>query len=240
VQRNIGRGTVLDIAYVGNGAHDMMQRRDINELPYWTTLLSVNPQNVDPTTGGVLNSNLLYKYPGYTNVYYNSPSINSNYNSLQVQANRRFTRGLQFGSSYTWSKELDIVDNPSGSSATVPTYQPLHGWDYGPAGWDRANMLIINFVWDLPKASRAWNNVLVRGVLYNWQTSGLLQFVDGTPTGAGCGYTTSVNVTGGGDGSRCVQVGGDPNLPRSQRTLAHWFNTSVFQPAARANMGHRG
>ena len=42
--------------------------------------------------------------PGWGDVNLREPAGSSNYHSLQVSANRRFSSRLQYGMSYTWSK----------------------------------------------------------------------------------------------------------------------------------------
>jgi len=57
-----------------------------------------DPANQDPTNPGrPLPDNFFRPYLGHADINYRSNSVNSNYNSLQLSANRRFTRGLQFG-----------------------------------------------------------------------------------------------------------------------------------------------
>jgi len=42
---------------------------------------------------------------------------NSNYNALQIDVTRRFSKGLQFRANYTWSKNLDINSGLTGAQA---------------------------------------------------------------------------------------------------------------------------
>jgi len=155
VQRDIGFKTVVDVAYVGSLGRHLFQRRDLNVLPYGARFL---PQNQDPTTGRPLPDNFMRPYPGFGSIGYLEPASSSSYHSLQVQANRRFSRGLQFGASWTWSKAMDYTD---GDTGTVATYVPLRVWNYGKAGYDRTHILAINWLWDLPPASKLVNNVVV-------------------------------------------------------------------------------
>ena len=49
--------------------------------------------------------------------------------------------------------------------------------------------------------------------------------------------TDNADITGGGDGGRAVLTG-DPLLPRSDRTMLRWFNTSVFARPAKGDAGN--
>jgi hypothetical protein len=103
VQREIGFNTVLDVSYVGNVARHLLQTVNVNTIPFGARFL---PQNIDPTTGTALPDAFLRPYLGYQNITYREYSGTSNYNSLQVTANRRFVRGVQLGVSYTWAKTM--------------------------------------------------------------------------------------------------------------------------------------
>jgi hypothetical protein len=99
-----------------------------------------------------------------------------------------------------------------------------------------ANRFTPNFVWDLPKASTGWNNLLSRGVLDNWQVSGILSFISGQPMNVNLSTTNGENITGGGDGARVI-ITGNAVLPKSQRTFDHYFNPNVFALPAVGTIG---
>ncbi len=232
VQRNIGFGTVAEIAYVGSVSRHLQQNRNINTLPYGARFLA---QNVNPVLAGTpLPDNYLRPYPGYGAItYYENVGI-ANYNSMQVSANRRFTRGLQFGLAYTWSKAMSETDDDRGGT---PAYRPRRIWSYGKASFDQTHILAINYTWDLPKASHIWNHALARGIFDGWQLSGITAFVSGTPRGIGASLAGNPDITGGGDGAR-LWITGNPVLPRGERTPERWFNTSAFAPPQRGEVGN--
>jgi hypothetical protein len=221
IQRDIGFQTVVDIAYVGSLGRHLFQRRDLNTVPYGARFL---PQNQDSTTGRPLPDNFFRPYPGYGSISYQENSSTSNYNSLQVQVNRRFSRSIQFGAAWTWSKAMDYTDSDGG---TVALYVPVRVWNYGKAGYDRTHNLVVNWLWDLPKGSHAWNNVVTRAMLDNWQVSGIASFISGAPSGISFSTVDGAEITGGGDGSRAI-VTGLAQLPRGDRTIDRFFNPTVF------------
>lgn len=231
VQRDIGFKTVLDVAYVGSLGRHLFHRRDLNVLPYGARFLA---QNQDPTTGRPLPDNFLRPYPGFGSIGYLEPASSSSYHSLQVQANRRFSRGLQFGAAWTWSKAMDFTD---GDTGTVATYVPLRVWNYGKAGYDRTHILAINWLWDLPRASKLVNNLVVRSMFDGWQISGIGSFQSGQPLGIGYSTTDGADITGGGDGSRPVVLG-NAILPKSERTVTRFFRTDVFARPAVGTYGN--
>src|SRR5262245_28381341 len=138
VQKDVGFGTVVDVAYVGSVSRHLQQQRNINQLPYRTKHLEVNPQNANPTVAGsALPDDFLRPFPGYGSITYYDNAGLANYNALQVAVNRRFTRGLQFGVAYTYSKAMDYAD---GDRDGLPTFRPYRIWNYGRAG-DRKSVV---------------------------------------------------------------------------------------------------
>lgn len=222
VQRDIGWNTVVDAAYVGSRGERLPQSRSINNVPYGARFLSANQ---DVTTGTPLSDNFYRPFPGYAGITFYENSGESNYDALQVQVNRRFTQGFQFGVAYTLSRSRDMG---SGDGAGLPLYQDARDWSYSLSGYDQTHVAVINYTWDLPRASRLWNNVLVAALLDNWQLSGITAFASGTPTGVGFSTTDEADIAGGGDGTR-IGVTGDPRLSSGERSLESWFDTSVFR-----------
>ncbi|MGH9841227.1 MAG: carboxypeptidase regulatory-like domain-containing protein [Blastocatellia bacterium] len=221
IQRNIGWGTVLDVAYVGSLARHLQWRRNLNAIPFGANF---DPRNLDPTTNTPLPPAFLRNYPGYNNVNISEQASSSNYHSMQVTANRRFAQGLEFGLAWTWSKALDYND---GDNDVVSTLVPIRIWNYGLANFDRTHIVKVNYQWDVPKLPVS--NRVLRQVANNWQLSGITSFISGAPLGVGFTTTTPIDITGSPtDGPRIV-VTGNPVLPKSDRTFSRFFNTSVFQ-----------
>ena len=232
VQRDVGFGTVVDVSYVGSQSRHLQQQRNINQVPYGARFLAAN-QN--PTVANSpLPDDFLRPFPGYGSITFYENAGLSNYNALQVAVNRRFTRGLQFGAAYTWSKTMNFTD---GDRDAIASYRPARIWNYGKAGFDQTNVLVINYTWDLPRASRLWDNVFVKSVFDNWQFSGITSFASGTPSGISFSTVDNADITGGGDGARVVVVG-NPILDRGSRTVNRWFDTTVFRRPARGDFGN--
>ncbi len=236
IQRDIGFKTVLDVAYVGSLARHLLQRRSINSVPYGTRFQA---SSIDPTVAGgatPLPDNFLRPIKGYADINLIETGSNSNYHSLQVQANRRISTSLAFGLSYTWSKAMDLVDG--NNNAINPVIDPRIR-NYGKAGFDRTHNLTINYIYQAPGLSRYWDNPLTRVVTDGWELSGITSFISGAPLGVGYSTVQGTDLVGGsGNGldSRVVLTG-DPNLPKGDRTFSRHFNTSVVRPPSRADFG---
>ncbi|HWB87507.1 MAG TPA: carboxypeptidase regulatory-like domain-containing protein [Bryobacteraceae bacterium] len=230
IQRSIGFSTVVTAGYVGNTARHLLEVRNLNTLPYGARFL---PQNQDATNPGrPLPDSLLAPIPGYGTVSLAENSGSSNYNALEVTANRRFAKGFQFGVSWTWSKAMDLTD----SVGSLPMFNNARTWLYGKAGYDQTQVLSLSYMWDLPKASKILPNAVTRFALDNWDLAGITTFASGSPLGISYSTTDNADITGGGDGAR-INVTGNANLPSGDRSFYKWFNTSVF---ARPAVGDRG
>jgi hypothetical protein len=181
----------------------------------------------------VLSTAFVRPYIGYNNINYLEAAGTSNYHSLQVQANRRFARRLQFGVSWTWSKAMDFVDT---NTDAVSTLVPVRVWNYGLASFDRTHVLKANWLWDVPKVP--WRDPVSKWVLNNWQCSGIASFISGQPTGVSFTTTAGTDITGSPtDGARVVMAG-NPVLPKDERTIDRYFRTDVFRVPAVGTVGN--
>lgn len=229
VQRDIGFGTVLDVAYVGALGRHLEQSVNLNTVPF-----GAHFTNIDPTTKTALPDNFIRPYPGYATVNMYEANGNSSYHSLQVQAKRRFSHGLQFGAVWTWSKFMDYTDS---DGSTIPLYLNPVIWNYGKSGYDRTHIVSINFLYDLPRASKLWDTILTRALLDRWELSGVVSFIDGAPNGISYSLLNGADVTGGGDGSRVLVIS-NPVLSSGSRSLTAYFNTSAFAAPAMGTVGN--
>src|SRR5437879_2100310 len=87
------------------------------------------------------------------------------------------------------------MDYGDSYNATVATFNNWRYWNYGPAGYDRTHQLVINWVYDLPKASNVLKSPLVKAVFDNWQLSGIYAWVTGAPKGVSLTLTDGADLT---------------------------------------------
>jgi hypothetical protein len=229
VQRNLGLGTVVSVAYVGNRARNLPLNQDINVVP---PAARFDPANIDRTNNRPLPDAFLRPMIGYAGISINQSTGESDYNALQLSFTRRYSGGLAFGAAYTLSRTRDM-------SGTVPLYRDATQYLYDSASFDQRHAVSVNYVWDVPGGSRLWNNVVVRALFDRWQVAGTTTFGSGRPAGVGFSTTDSADILGGGDPGRIVLTC-DPNLSRGQRTFDRWFDTSCFARPARGDAGNAG
>ena len=136
VQQDMGHSMLLDVSYIATLGQHIPQTLQINTVPYGTHFL--------PSYTGGVTDNFYRPYPGYNNVAWTDNAYNSNYHALLLSINRRFSNGLQFGFSYTFSKFMDYTG--------IPIYQPLRTWSYGFDSSDQTHNAVLNLTYNLPEA----------------------------------------------------------------------------------------
>jgi hypothetical protein len=231
IQRNIGFQTVLDVAYVGTMGRHLGNTVQINTVPYGARFQT---QNLDRTTNNQPLPDAFFRpYFGYGNLPYLQFGSTSNYHSMQTQLRRSFRKGLQYGLAWTWSRSMNYGD---GYNDGIARYNDPRIWNYGPAPSDRTHTLMLNWVWDLPRASRVAPNPVFKALFDNWQFSGIAAFATGLPKGVGLSLSDGADLTGGGDGTTVVMTA-NPALAADKRTVDRWIDTSVFQRPARGQIG---
>ncbi|MCI0392509.1 MAG: carboxypeptidase-like regulatory domain-containing protein [Acidobacteria bacterium] len=224
IQRDIGFNTVLDVAYVGSLARHLLQRLSLNAVRYGARF---QPSNIDQTVSGgttPLPDNFLRPIKGYADIQLIETGGNSNYHSMQVQLNRRFSSSLSFGVSYTWSKAMTLVD---GNNNAINPFIDREVRNYGRAGFDRTHTFVVNYVYRVPSLSRYWDNAVSRTIFSGWELSGITSFISGAPSGIGYALVSGRDLVGGGGAgvdSRVLLVA-NPMLARDQREkiCAHAF-----------------
>ncbi|MCC6587397.1 MAG: carboxypeptidase regulatory-like domain-containing protein [Bryobacterales bacterium] len=227
VQRELGRQTSIDIAYVGNAGRYLQYRRDLNQLPLGTTLRPGLLASVNNTT------NALRPYLGYTTINWTDFGAISNYNALQARVTRRFSRGLTGNFNYTWSKAMAEID----SDTTALGYSYNRHREYGPAGFDRTHIVTIDFVYELPRfvKSSGIANTIVNG----WQINGITRFWSGNPATILCGNCNPGTLSTATGGGAFADYAGGPIYP-DEKTRRNYFNVAAFARPAEGTLGNLG
>lgn len=166
VEQNVPKLATLTISYVGRRGIHLQQLANINELQPGT--IQANP--------GVTAPDALRPYQGFASIIETSNRGGSNYHAMQVNLKRRMTNNVLFGVAYTWSKLLDYGSSRGYELPDV--HNPRI--NYGPADFDLRNVLVVDYVWNMPYANHA-QNWLVRNGLGDWQLSGVTQAQTGQP-----------------------------------------------------------
>ena len=173
--------------------------------------------------------------PNVTGITYYINAFSSTYNSLQVKVEKRLSHGLQFLSTYTFSKS---VDNKSGSPVTGGGDSNSSDFVQDPFNWnaDRAlssfnvkSKFVTAFNYNLPFGrSQAiggqWNRA-VDALLGGWQANGILTLQSGLPFSV---LATSNANCGCSSGSLRAELIGNPYPAGFHQNINQWFDPAAF------------
>lgn len=241
VQRTLIKDLLFTVGYVGSRGTNLIGVVDINQVrPGLAAANGLVPANGYITAGAPTNRlNALRPFPGYTAINTIQPWFNSNYHSLQVSAQKRFSANNLVNLAYTWSKAL--TDNGS-DRANAPQNFYNRAADYGLSPLDRRHVLTVSYVYDLP-FFKDQKNVLGY-VAGGWQLSGIFSYNSGTPITV----TSALGNDPGGLGFLGPSAAGPrpdrlrDDLTPDMRNIDRAFDTSAFAevPVGVARPGNAG
>jgi hypothetical protein len=223
VQREALRGMIIDIGYFGSKGTHLIGAVDLNLIqPGLAASAGVTQTITANNTAALLNR--FRPYPGYFAVNTIQNWFNSNYNSLQVGAEKRFVGESLVRMSYTYSHNFTDATSDRLSAAQNPYNIAA---EYGPAQFDRRHIFVVNYVYALPFYS-AQKGVTGR-LLGGWQLSGITTYASGTPlqvvtSGLDPG---GLGLLGPSAASGRPDMISDPN-DGAPRTILQYFNTAAF------------
>jgi hypothetical protein len=223
VEHQFGAALVVSVNYVGSESH----RLDVGG--YYNTALTPgpgNPQNDAP-------------YPYIHPTYYDRGIGNGNYNALQFTVDKRYTNGLAYQVSYTWSKTIDeAASGWFGVEGGVPQNPYNVRADRSVSSFNIPQILTVNVVYDLPVGKGrtfSTGNKIVDYIVGNWQVNGIFTARSGQP------YYVTVDgdvANTGNTGYEHANLVGNPGL--SNPTPSLWFNKAAFAIPATYTFGNEG
>ncbi len=253
IQQLLPGNFIFDVAYAGSRGIDLFGDLNVNQVPDQDLalgggLLQTVP---NPFYGKILNGSLstptvtanqlLRPYPQFAGVTVGNNSYGmSDYNSLQVKLERRFSAGFSLLFSYTFSK---LMDNVAATTTGFPG-EPFSGdniqdWDnlhneWSVASFDTPQDATISSVWELPFGKgKPWlsnSNRITTAVLGNWQLNGIATFTSGVPLSLAMATNTLYNYGGtqrpNWSGNSGVTSGS------SSSRIDEWFNPAVYTAPA--------
>ena len=212
IQREMFRNFQLEIGYTGsrsiNGVNQLEGNPAILTPEQAATVRSNIKPGVDPTRTipSVQDRRLLPQFGSRVLI---ATLAQSTYNAGYISLNKRFSHGLQFGFSYTYSKNISNNDESlnvaglSGGSPQVPQDYLNYGAEKSPSVFDRTHRFVANYIYEIPWFKADWaQKPGIKQVFSGWQFSGVTSRQSGQP------FTIITGVDSNGNGA-----GGDrPNL----------------------------
>jgi hypothetical protein len=174
VERQFLRDFLLRVSYQGSMGRHLSQLMNLNRY---------DGSEYNPT----LSTSGRYPNPLYTGFNYRANNLNSHYTSMISEVQKRFSNGVQFQFSFTWSKLMDEgSDLFSGSTTSGGYSQPFYfvsnnhpEFAYGPGAFDHQKNFKVVFTYELPFLKSQQG--LIGHVLGGWQLSGFYQGYSGHP-----------------------------------------------------------
>jgi hypothetical protein len=146
-------------------------------------------------------------FPQFTSVTTDVPPIGTSiYHGLQLTAEKRYSNGLQFLVTYTWSKSMDDAsvddDNVTWLGSFLSLQDPNKPYlEWGLSSFDIPSVLQWSYAWDLPfgRGRMFANSVsrLVDEVIGGWKTNGVWRLSAGRPLAMTTADGTSLPTYGG-------------------------------------------
>lgn len=172
----LNANTALDVSYVGNFARKLNRLRNANQA----AVTGLDAQGFAILSFPYANLNDAAGDHAFLELATNDG--NSNYNALLVSLKRRFTKGMAYGVSYTWSHNIaNVIDNLSGGAFPQNSYD--YGAERGDSMFDVRHRFVGYLTYELPvgKGKKYMNQAgIVNGVLGGWQVNTILTKQTGT------------------------------------------------------------
>ncbi|MGI0133852.1 MAG: hypothetical protein ACREBW_02695, partial [Candidatus Micrarchaeaceae archaeon] len=241
IQYQVLRSTYLEADYVGNhgvklnGGNFQIDQLNPSYLSMGNALLAQvnNPFYGHVSIGPLSNptvsrATLLEPYPQFAgNVsLYDSPWAQSWYEALKLSAKHRYSNGMQFLVSYTWSKYLDTSN---GDQSWASRAQSPRNWydtslDKSLDEGDVPNSLVVSYTYQLPvgKGKKVQPPKYINALVGGWQVSGISTFKSGFPLEIA---SDAPGTTLFGGSPRATFVG-DPRP--THQSIHEWLNPAAF------------
>jgi hypothetical protein len=209
IQQELGWKMVLQVAYVGSESYDQNVPIDLNP-------------------GIFAAAGARTTYTSFSNIYQMAPIGTASYNSLQVSLDKKMSNSVQFQSSFTWSKVLDLYSQSSTAWISYGIADPfdIHH-NHGIADTNVPINLITNFIYTTPSLRN--HNGFLQAALGAWEMTGIWNIHSGQPF--------SVTGGNGNDSSLSLQFGDRADVTGQPVALAtghfnphttRYFNAAAF------------
>lgn len=228
LQTQLARDFLLEVGYAGMRGTHMIVRHDVNQA----NLASVDNPIRGETTNTVANIPLRVPYEGFSPSNMNDLESATGfawYNALEASLSKRFSHGLQFLASYTFTRDLANVwastIGSDGGAVIGNNNDPR--WDYGPDTFVRPQRFVLSAVYEFPGPSNrhSWLGQTLGG----WKLAGVTTVQSGHRLPVQ--YVASTNVYGiAEDFAEIVPGCQFATSGSTTHRLNNWINQNCIAP----------
>jgi hypothetical protein len=215
LEHELGRNTVLSLAYIGS--------RTVHADS--STVLNVP----EPGPGAISSRRPIPQLSQFNSIRWDGWAT---YHALALGLKRRFSRGLTFDANWTWSHSIDDASDPGATLNETNLPQDVYNraGEKGSSSFDHRHRIVVSLVYQIPGPSKTrW----VEAVLGHWQTGSYFTGQSGAP------FTINISSDQANIGAGPAQrpnVAADPNS--GPHTPRQWFDTSAFLLPALYSFGN--
>jgi hypothetical protein len=228
IQRELPGQMVLDLGYIGTKSTALMANeiRQLTQMPYSALALRdtlgqwIDSQSAIPAAAAALGARYPFgdthqwisvqqtfqpfpQIPTWSSIYsWNSPLGFSNYQAFEIQLNKRLSKGLQFLSNYTFSKNIGNISSAFGDTWGMNWGRPMDNYNLAleksVLEFDQTHVVKIGAMYDLPWGrGRKFGNNWSRPVSFlagGWVFQYIGNYASGTPVNFGATGTPNFNA----------------------------------------------
>ena len=229
IQHQLQDNLMLEVAYIGNGGRKLAYIADRNSAIFGP---GATPSNTDSRRPF---------FPDFASIGELHTAANSSYNGLQIELNKRFSRGLTFTVAYTYSKSIDEVLTASSFAVSTQANGPQNprdrAADRGNGEFDQRQRFVSSFLYELPYRG---DSGPLKWILGGWELGGITTFQDGS---RGQNWRSGSDNSLSAIGFDRPNIVGDWRLSNSRsrgEKLQAYFNTAAFEQNAPGTFGNVG
>ncbi len=250
IQRQFAGNYVFETRYLGTRGLFLPMQSQLNRQPV------VNASNALPVFSSMpsaatlnsLSSNLTnlqaafdnggFLVPAYANAGFTglitafTPQGNSIYHGWANQLSRRFSNGLQFQGSYTWSHNIDDSTDALSSTVLAPR-RPMDSQDLrierASSLLDYRNRIVLQMIYDLPYLKN--RNWWLKNIFGNWEIAPVYTYQSGQHVTPQSGIDSNLNGDSAPD-RVMVNPAGNRNVGTTASALTNSAGDTVAYLAA--------
>ena len=227
LQRELGSSVVVTLDYVGTKGTHLSTLRNLNQ-PFFNANGTVKNALVGTAFVPIV------PFPDLGPIEFRENNANSMYHGMEASIEKRFSRGLSFRTSYTYSKSIDeAMEHLAAGTTGSFTQNPANvlGERKGPSDFDVRHRFVASYLYELPfgRGREHLAEGPLSHIVGGWRISGLANLRSGRPFTIKAGSNNG--VIGGPRGGGLVSAFADclkngDLSDSSTQNIDRWFDAT--------------